>query len=360
MAFADYDELIKKLDSSNPDERRDACIQLGEMSNPRSVAPVMKLLNDSQMEVRKVACEALGNLGSPRAVRHLIKCLEDSEYLVRFNATVALGKIRDNRAVEPLMERLRDGKRWVRHAACEALGKLGDNRAVEPLWERLDDSFDRAGKAALIALEKLGEGRLAHAIAELKYDELIAFAKEGDSRPIDPLVDRLETTNKKTHEAIKKTLVRIKKELKPYADKLICKEHFTRFTLVKIPDIQSGGLRNLTCYACRICRKASLVIPHVNFVTAVLDSDMDKLTSLKNNHLKVNYLQFDELFDFEKIEIVTADERKIMSFIDRIKNDTDAYRKKRYRKMECTLKRECKNEDILSSLREVFENARVV
>lgn len=360
MTITDYDKLMTKLASSNPNERRDTCIQLGEMEHPRAVPPLIKLLTDPHMEVRKVACEALGNLGSPKAVKCLISCLEDSEYLVRFNATVALGKICDSHAVDPLIERLRDGKRWVRHAACEALGNLEDYRAIVPLLERLDDSFDRAGQAALVALEKLGEGRLAHAIAELDHDELIAFADEGDSRPIDPLVDRLETTNQKTQDAIKKTLVRIKKQLKPHADKLVCKEHFTRFTLVKLPDVQSGALRNVAYYACRTCGKASIVIPNVHFITAVLDTDMGKLTSLKNNHLRVNYLKFDKLFDFEKVEIISASEQEILSFIDRINGDTDKHRKKRYRKMECTLSRACKSEEILSCLQETFENARVV
>jgi hypothetical protein len=359
MMFTDFDDMIRKLKSLNPDERRDACINLGEIGNPLAVEPVMKLLDDPEKEVRKVACIALGNLGSMNTVEPLIKCLEDSVYLVRFSAVVALGKLGDNRAVEPLIECLRDGKRWVRHAACEALGKLGDKRAVEPLIERLDDSFDKAGKVALIALEKLGEGPLAAAIAQLKYDDLIAFAKEGDSRPVDPLVERLETTNIKTQDAIKKALVKINRELKSHADNLLCKKHFARFALTKLPDVKSSKLRNLSYYACRICKKASNVIPHVHNVTAVLDSDMSKLTSLKRNNLRVNYLKFNELFDFERIEIVKANIHDVKLFLNRIKRDTDEFRQKRYRKMACTVKRECKSEEILASLREVFENVRV-
>ncbi|MFC1596929.1 HEAT repeat domain-containing protein [Planctomycetota bacterium] len=183
-----------------------ACVALGRLGDARAVEPLIERLDDSDSDVRREACDALGQLGDARAVEPLVERLEDEDWSVRETACQTLGRLGDARAVPPLIGRLIDtgGERYrneraVARAACSALGQLGDIRGVGPLIERLDDSDSGVRQAALEALEQLGEGRMAKAYLGLlqgnakAIEESQRLVQEGDPRPVDLMIARLQS-----------------------------------------------------------------------------------------------------------------------------------------------------------------------
>ena len=70
---------------------------------------------------------------------------------------------------------------------------------------------------------------------------------------------------------------------------------------------------------------------------------------------RVNWLKRGSLFDFDKVEIVQAGDRQVQSFLIQVGNDADVFRRRRYRKMRCTVAEGCQlSENTLRALRGQF------
>jgi hypothetical protein len=76
-------------------------------------------------------------------------------------------------------------------------------------------------------------------------------------------------------------------------------------------------------------------------IIAVLDSAWAAERDQANGLLRVNWLQRRELFDFDHVEIVRASDEDVERFAVQVGNDTDPYRKPRYRQMACFIGAEC-------------------
>lgn len=69
-------DAIGRLQSHHSHSRRDGCITLGRLRDPRGVAPLVdRLKNDWTTEVREAAAIALGEIGDPRAIVYLEKAV---------------------------------------------------------------------------------------------------------------------------------------------------------------------------------------------------------------------------------------------------------------------------------------------
>ena len=116
---------------------------LGEIKDPRAVAPLMERMADEKdsIDVRETAIEALGKIKDPRAMEPLIEIMTDEKesIAVRVAAIRGLGEISDPRAVGSLIERLADENFQVRYSTILSLGQINDPRAVGPLMERMAD-----------------------------------------------------------------------------------------------------------------------------------------------------------------------------------------------------------------------------
>jgi HEAT repeat protein len=66
---------------------------LGKIGSETAIAELLKALEDSNKDVRRNAAEALGEIGLEEAIPALINALSDEEDSVRFSATDAIGKI---------------------------------------------------------------------------------------------------------------------------------------------------------------------------------------------------------------------------------------------------------------------------
>ena len=82
---------------------------------------------------------------------------------MRQHAAEALGQIGNPKAVAPLIALLQDSQGDMRQAAAEALGRLGDSRALQPLLRgfqggqgRRKDGVEDARRATLLAYAKIG------------------------------------------------------------------------------------------------------------------------------------------------------------------------------------------------------------
>lgn len=216
---ARIDLLGKKLASSDPEERREAAVDLGRAGR-EAIPPLLKAVGDGDWRVRKTAVEALaafggddvvsgliaglsahdnagmrnsaiealvqiggqavdamlaamhtpdadvrkflidtlGDIRDARAVPALVRALDDRDENICVAAAEALGKVRDRRAVDPLIACLaRSDRGWLDYAAAEALGEIGDERALAPLLAALGRSSLR--EPVLESLGKIGNAK---------------------------------------------------------------------------------------------------------------------------------------------------------------------------------------------------------
>jgi NADH-quinone oxidoreductase subunit J len=91
-------------------------------------------------------------------------------------------------------------------------------------------------------------------------------------------------------------------------------------------------------------------------IVAVLDAGWsEEAQRLHKDLLRVNWLRRQTLFDFDRVEIVQATDEDVEQFMSQIDNDTDSWRRSRYRQMPCLLAPQVDlSENTLRILRSVF------
>ncbi len=133
---------------------------------------------------------------------------------------------------------------------------------------------------------------------------------------------------------------------------------------------QKPGLalaRNPEYIACRSCGYSREAIAHGGSVICTLDSTDDRECVARGGTLRVNWLararardfEGQALFDFDEVEIVNATDDEVRHFLVDIANDTDAERRKAYRRLAVTVGADCRlGPNTLAALRECFPRAR--
>jgi HEAT repeat protein len=187
------DELITVLGGKDDNARKYAIQVLGQVGDPRAVAPIIASLRDKS--VAGVAAQALNNLqwtpgndadgaayyaalqewdrcfklGTP-AVEPLLSILSEWEFygLKAVCAAIdALGRIGSPHVVEPLIACLKHKRKQIRQAAVEALGKIADPRSVAPLLDLVDDKDEFTRRITIQALGQIGDARAVHGLLPL-------------------------------------------------------------------------------------------------------------------------------------------------------------------------------------------------
>jgi len=75
---------------------------------------------------------------------------------------------------------------------------------------------------------------------------------------------------------------------------------------------------------------------------------------------RVNYLRHKTLFDFDRVEIVQASEYEVERLCVQVRNDTDIFRRRRYRKMPCAVDQQCSlSQSVLNMLKNTFGKVSV-
>ncbi len=123
-----------RLSSTEPEERRDALMHLGNLKRPDASRAAAAALNDETPVVRVAAAHAILSLPSAEAANLLFPLLKDKDEFVRREAAFALGESGARAATTVLVDlMLHDKKPSVRGAAAVALGQIGDEGAVPAL-----------------------------------------------------------------------------------------------------------------------------------------------------------------------------------------------------------------------------------
>lgn len=94
----------------------------------------------------------------------------------------------------------------------------------------------------------------------------------------------------------------------------------------------------------------------VRKIVAVLDADWEKESEMvTSNLLRVNWLRRRTMFDFDRIEIVEATDEDVKRFAHQVSNDTDSWRRSRYRQMRVFIDPGCQlSEETVRMLRAMF------
>lgn len=180
--------LTDQLQSTNPDVRRGAALELGRLGDASAdaVPLLMTAAGDTDPDVRQAACRALGQIPSQadQSLPALRPALKDPEISVRLAAAFALLKLNPaSREFVPviteamrqgeggtivavgqlgasadwaeptLIKLLRDARPGIRRISAEALGRIGpDADAIAALQKATQDPDDRVRAAATAAL----------------------------------------------------------------------------------------------------------------------------------------------------------------------------------------------------------------
>jgi HEAT repeat protein len=126
----------QRLSSTEPEEKRDALMHLGNLKRPDASRAAVAALNDESPAVRVAAAHAILSLPSSEAASLLMPLLKDKNEFVRREAAFALGESKSRTATATLVEfMLHDKKQSVRAAAAVALGQIGDEAALTALTQ---------------------------------------------------------------------------------------------------------------------------------------------------------------------------------------------------------------------------------
>ncbi len=149
------DGLFQALSASDNAGARNSAIEaLVQIGSP-AVGSLLRAIETPDPDVRKFVVDILGEIKDPRAVPALCNRLADDDENIRVASAEALGKIRDPRAVDVLLACLaRSDYGWLHYAAAEALGAIGDKRALGPLLSALSSSSLR--EPVLESLGRIG------------------------------------------------------------------------------------------------------------------------------------------------------------------------------------------------------------
>lgn len=125
-------------------------------------------------------------------------------------------------------------------------------------------------------------------------------------------------------------------DLKAAHPRLLCSHCLKQYQTLNI-----GLPRRLdtTYYACPQCHQDKEYFE--GEVEVILDSERKKERLETKNKLQVNWLLYDNIFDFDEIIIVQATDKDVERFAAQIGNDTDEWRRERYKEMTCTILEEC-------------------
>lgn len=116
----------------------------------------------------------------------------------------------------------------------------------------------------------------------------------------------------------------------------------------------SGG-STVTYYGCRACHQSREFLDWSGEVVAVLDAGMSDERRERAGVLRVNYLARGSVFDFDRVDIVQATDAEVERFAVQVGNDTDEFRRPRYRQMTCAVSSQCGlSENTMRILRSMF------
>ena len=133
---------------------------------------------------------------------------------------------------------------------------------------------------------------------------------------------------------------------------LICRTCQCRITVITDSDTR---LKYIGCRRCRRVSDGQDVWKGIRQVVAVVDSARDSDCQAKGDTLRVNWFRRRLPFDFDRVEIVNANDEDIERFCVQIGNDTDDFRRNGYKGVPAGISPNCRlSENTMRILRSML------
>ena len=109
-----------------------------------------------------------------------------------------------------------------------------------------------------------------------------------------------------------------------------------------------------------VARAEALSIQISIGLVVCLDKDLPVEQTTRDSTIRINWIKYPKLFDFEEIEIVKASDEDVERFAIQVGNDTDPIRKPRYKQMRCRISTTCQlSENTMRILRRMFGQVEI-
>lgn len=199
----EVDQLAKRLESSDPLERRAATTELPTLPRALGAPLLRKILTDQDVDVRVAAASAVLALRLDDVGDVVLPWLNEPDARVRTAACAVLRLARTKASVAPLGRVLADADANVRAGAASALGHQGASEAVLPLLGHLDDPSNETRLAVIEALHRLGDaraiiplaGKVSDGAPEVRRAVVRALGSFADQRGVSALLVALRDAN---------------------------------------------------------------------------------------------------------------------------------------------------------------------
>jgi HEAT repeat protein len=195
--MTDLNQLTRQLTSDDPQQRRNAAQQLGQLVSPAACEALIGALGDPHLSVQETVILALAKHPYPGKISQLVQVLQENNP-VRRNA--ALNALLEVSAETPQVtfDALHHPSADVRQWAAEMLGEINEASSVTALLERLEDAgeFPNVRRAAAQSLGRLGSVAAAPALMAaathgdfwMRQAAIEALSRLGDEKVVEPLL----------------------------------------------------------------------------------------------------------------------------------------------------------------------------
>ena len=172
-----YTEIMKKLDSEDKEEVREAVFAAGDMEYQEAVPKLAELLKSDHMGIQEAAELTLRRFGGQKTIQGIIPLLWSEEPHIR---NVAMDILRDigDQDIDSILELLNNQDSDVRIFAADILGCIESVMIVRPLCNTLiEDPDPNVRHQAAISLGELGNQGASNCLKQALNDqEWIQFA----------------------------------------------------------------------------------------------------------------------------------------------------------------------------------------
>ncbi len=148
--------------------------------------------------------------------------------------------------------------------------------------------------------------------------------------------------------------------IQPNINSLLCKKCLVFCTLhqANLPSSFSKTAK-VKYYGCRLCKQSRDFME--GRPVSLLDNRMMEKLSLQDNEIQLNWLMEKKMFDFHEIRIIQASDKEVEEFVMQVGNDTDEFRRPRYKKMPCIVSSDCHlSANTMRLLQHTFHSVKTV
>ena len=163
--------ILKKLDSSDKNERMSILSQLTQIENEKIIEKIISLLDDDDIMIRGEVFSTLG-LNENDISEILIDSLTSESKNIRAFCSLILANRNDVNGINHIIKLTNDSSSMVRSCVLGALGYLRASNAMKEIHQGIFDSDVEVKKSAAHALSLLGE--------KLSEKEKIELEKQND------------------------------------------------------------------------------------------------------------------------------------------------------------------------------------